>query len=171
MKAISSAGTPGSSPRAWGIREKIVNFCFHIRFIPTCVGNTRLVAASNGRTSVHPHVRGEYIFKNPGHSPIIGSSPRAWGIHARPISGSLAARFIPTCVGNTVSSFGGVRMETVHPHVRGEYHTPPCPVALEHGSSPRAWGIPIPVYAQGIERRFIPTCVGNTTYNCENWKG
>ena len=107
-------------------------------------------------------MRGEYIFKNPGHSPIIGSSPRAWGIHARPISGSLAARFIPTCVGNTNPLGAVAQRDPVHPHVRGEYIIPPFGSRIADGSSPRAWGILYPRHVIRDPIRFIPTCVGNT---------
>ena len=91
----------GSSPRAWGILTMTHPGSTGRRFIPTCVGNTKYWRSAAPNTAVHPHVRGEYgclsfwsIFTN-------GSSPRAWGIRAEVAGAAVAARFIPTCVGNT----------------------------------------------------------------------
>jgi len=53
----------------------------HIRFIPTCVGNTSTVVADRTRPPVHPHVCGEYLRQHRQYRPLC--------------------RFIPTCVGNT----------------------------------------------------------------------
>ena len=136
------------------------------RFIPTCVGNT----LSSFREDM----------------PELGSSPRAWGTRVRRPTESaihsvhphvrgehegntlhrqLVIRFIPTCVGNTalyvqsyVPSPGssprawGTRHQVllqpfdlpVHPHVRGE-HSIDSPI-------------------ESTRMRFIPTCVGNTSF-------
>ena len=153
----------GSSPRAWGIRRHETPSDTGRRFIPTCVGNTSRRASSAFRPSVHPHVRGEYPARV--NSPVWqrGSSPRAWGILSRPGRMRQAARFIPTCVGNTSMKANMVSSVAVHPHVRGEYCWPSPAWKRSPGSSPRAWGIP------GARRnwpgysRFIPTCVGNTS--------
>ena len=56
-----------------------------------------------------------------------------------------------------------MRRKPVHPHVRGEHIS--C-IALNTsacGSSPRAWGTRSPRRCCARTRRFIPTCVGNTT--------
>ena len=110
-------------------------------------------------------MRGEY---SPAHFGALGkpgSSPRAWGIHLSICSSDNALRFIPTCVGNTLVSLSVFPVIPVHPHVRGEYL--PCFLSKMEadGSSPRAWGIlrfhPAPV----LQGRFIPTCVGNTSFS------
>ena len=71
-----------------------------------------------------------------------GSSPRAWGIPAATDAGGGEIRFIPTCVGNTMSDAYAAELASVHPHVRGEY------ARRRH--------------SRNFPRRFIPTCVGNT---------
>ena len=50
----------GSSPRAWGIPGSIPQPVCPLRFIPTCVGNTRNSISKMHKPAVHPHVRGEY---------------------------------------------------------------------------------------------------------------
>ena len=132
----------GSSPHAWGIPGNLPLDFFLQRFIPTCVGNTFAALMRSSRSSVHPHMRGEYDQRVIRAVAAYGSSPHAWGIRAGGPQGP-----------------GGC---PVHPHMRGEYflwtRSPqPC-----DGSSPHAWGIP-PCRRPGCgQRRFIPTCVGNT---------
>ena len=91
----------GSSPRAWGIHPGRRRPCRLLRFIPTCVGNTMLLAKSSTTRSVHPHVRGEYFVADIIGDIYGGSSPRAWGIQMLIDAVLGVVRFIPTCVGNT----------------------------------------------------------------------
>ena len=73
-----------------------------------------------------------------------------------------ARRFIPTCVGNTISFDAAAVSSAVHPHVCGEHNPQYCRVTPDNGSSPRVWGTrPVPAWLQP-SKRFIPTCVGNT---------
>ena len=74
------------------------------------------------------------------------------------------ARFIPTCVGNTIARDGLFGRVTVHPHVRGEHRQLMMSAARYDGSSPCAWGTPAAGRAGVVADRFIPTCVGNTRY-------
>ena len=111
----------GSSPRAWGIQTDALSSVAVVRFIPTCVGNTRTRDAQIETAAVHPHVRGEYKGQVGLHQFSCGSSPRAWGILAQRDHDLDAARFIPTCVGNTLSGPWPAPHRSVHPHVRGEY--------------------------------------------------
>ena len=75
----------------------------------------------------------------------------------------MPARFIPTCVGLT-TMFEAMRCrDSVHPHVRGAYHSLGLPFMLRYGSSPRAWGLLLQVGQLVRICRFIPTCVGLTT--------
>ena len=174
----------GSSPRAWGRRGVLPRGWSsgsvhpHVRgadgsaehgtqasgrFIPTCVGQTRLERARAPRAPVHPHVRGADV--------------------RICVAGRVRNRFIPTCVGQTyvyplmlANSFGSSprawgrrnrrpswRWESaVHPHVRGaDSPLNPNPVCAI-GSSPRAWGRRISQNSVWIDNRFIPTCVGQT---------
>ena len=92
-----------------------------LRFIPTCVGNTTSMVPETPIRPVHPHVRGEYIVGQKFKQCFHGSSPRAWGILRRAVDGALQTRFIPTCVGNTWPGPCCDPLDSVHPHVRGEY--------------------------------------------------
>ena len=139
------------------VRELVVK-----RFIPTCVGNTARARPGWRSGSVHPHVRGEYFTRLQRQLKRLGSSPRAWGILHQIPTTTEAARFIPTCVGNTRCRACLSRSRSVHPHVRGEYRWRPSRCVWESGSSPRAWGIPLMPMAMPPLGRFIPTCVGNT---------
>ena len=131
----------GSSPRAWGILLAGVFYSPSGRFIPTCVGNTRGSHAASQVRSVHPHVRGEYLFPARPISAFAGSSPRAWGILSKYVWELKTARFIPTCVGNTSGVSTPIPTWSVHPHVRGEYEYRWRQNRTHNGSSPRAWGI------------------------------
>ena len=152
----------GSSPRAWGIQALCTPAGCRNRFIPTCVGNTRPSRRLTARSTVHPHVRGEYACWGPMVLHPYGSSPRAWGIHVAEVHVKTAVRFIPTCVGNTRARRRPPCPSPVHPHVRGEYDGDPNYPRISNGSSPRAWGIQGDRVPHGAQRRFIPTCVGNT---------
>ena len=154
---------PGSSPRAWGIRYLPQRGKDALRFIPTCVGNTRFrchcIYSGYGSSprawgipgaGEQPRVAARFIptcvgnTRGPGNpgSHTFGSSPRAWGIHIIFSTTIRARRFIPTCVGNTPAAQGWCRGRPVHPHVRGEYRTDRGRIGRPRGSSPRAWGIP-----------------------------
>ena len=161
---LSRAAIPciGSPPRAWGILEGSGIQRRSGRFTPTCVGNTppRIVA----RTSlpVHPHVRGEYSCSFNSNAFDNGSPPRAWGIPSRLGARGPAARFTPTCVGNTLFPSLTSTFDTVHPHVRGEYVVNAATGVVITGSPPRAWGIRSNSRSPTARPRFTPTCVGNT---------
>ena len=153
----------GSSPHAWGIRVHSLRSSLVMRFIPTCVGNTELTEKEKRTATVHPHMRGEYICATAVWCVNGGSSPHAWGIPLGKSKKSVYARFIPTCVGNTQNKNFKNTNNAVHPHVRGEYLFTSFATGEQRGSSPRAWGIRRWINGKQIPRRFIPTCVGNTT--------
>ena len=92
----------GSSPRVWGTGIPIFLYRKDRRFIPTCVGNSRFITAIKLLLAVHPHVCGE---QNDNLQLIVqsaGSSPRVWGTDEDPRQVAGIARFIPTCVGNSI---------------------------------------------------------------------
>ena len=92
-----------------------------------------------------------------------GSSPRLWGTHCLGGRGGKEYRFIPTPVGNTLTSNRRPVHITVHPHACGE-HATNCDVTLPgDGSSPRLWGTHKLIFVLIVCRRFIPTPVGNTS--------
>jgi len=134
----------------------------NIRFIPTHVGNT-IEYVENGQShAVHPHACGEHVMSSGAMMPAHGSSPRMWGTRCEWIFGGRTLRFIPTHVGNTCLDFFGRMILSVHPHACGEHALAAHLAGDVAGSSPRMWGTPH-VPAQGlVNRRFIPTHVGNT---------
>ena len=164
---ISAATVPdatidGSSPRAWGKwkagcgRSRCPSVHPHVRG-----ANWQQSRCSCRCRPVHPHVRGANEFRDTIGAAHVGSSPRAWANSCRrsdrretppvhphvrganvPVQriNAVAARFIPTCVGQMVffpfcgAGGGGSsprawgkcglsqssrRSGSVHPHVRG----------------------------------------------------
>jgi len=91
-----------------------------------------------------------------------GSSPRAWGTLSLYRHGSARLRFIPTCMGNSVNATLPSGTGSVHPHVHGELPPGLFTVPVDLGSSPRAWGTPVPGFSSASSLRFIPTCMGNS---------
>ncbi len=153
----------GSSPRVWGILFANTKTRSFSRFIPTGVGNTFYPARRLPRLSVHPHGCGEYEIVNTMLRELNGSSPRVWGIPLDLFETDLPRRFIPTGVGNTSIVMYFLRPQTVHPHGCGEYQRRRIAFTIQHGSSPRVWGILRNNTRNFLHWRFIPTGVGNTT--------
>ncbi|KPQ11918.1 MAG: hypothetical protein HLUCCO17_03745 [Saliniramus fredricksonii] len=156
------AGQRGSSPRAWGTLQHPTPAQRSRRFIPTCVGNTQPTLTVAAFGPVHPHVRGEHCERRGRGLTRGGSSPRAWGTLDESRLRRLGKRFIPTCVGNTITSWSSRTRSSVHPHVRGEHNKCGLFRCVVVGSSPRAWGTRWDRNPSRRFPRFIPTCVGNT---------
>ena len=131
----------GSPPRVWGIRESLLAETGIERFTPTCVGNTCHLSWQSESNAVHPHVCGEYFINGDVLGVPIGSPPRVWGILSLFAISSLLLRFTPTCVGNTRTPPSVAAIQTVHPHVCGEYQLAECSASATNGSPPRVWGI------------------------------
>ena len=74
--------------------------------------------------------------------PVVGSSPRTWGVRNEDKRFVDQQRFIPTHVGCTPHGWPGIRFPSVHPHARGVY---------QHHQ-----------FFRGRPIRFIPTHVGYT---------
>ncbi len=110
----------GSSPRVWGTRSFGGLHCLLVRFIPTCVGNSLHIITMGNKKAVHPHVCGELLCFPAVKGSIGGSSPRVWGTRAGSAATVNESRFIPTCVGNSVSGDHIHSPDPVHPHVCGE---------------------------------------------------
>ena len=129
------------------------------------MGNSSLCPREKVITPVHPHACGELESDNLCHNDIFGSSPRLWGtpvlrgIHLCP------HRFIPTPVGNSRWCGPEASDSTVHPHACGELHNPSFNIRIYRGSSPRLWGTQTNPKWYFRFGRFIPTPVGNSTYD------
>ena len=153
---------PELSPRAWGVRDRILCTRYHARVIPTCVRLTSrtLLIVSAGWS--YPHVRGAYWGTEPSEHSARESSPRAWGLHTRRASATVFARVIPTCVGLTVSALDAPHCIRSYPHVCGAYFVHEIGGAVTVELSPRVWGLPVRRVAEKACLRVIPTCVGLT---------
>ena len=151
----------GSSPRARGTRQHVIESGSPSRFIPACAGNATARRRPHRPSTVHPRVRGERIVTVETVDPIGGSSPRARGTHLVTCRHRLLPRFIPACAGNAsrpeIMRVGG----SVHPRVRGERLAPLAALGMLVGSSPRARGTHRAPSADRHGRRFIPACAGN----------
>ena len=153
----------GSSPRPWGTPQRLHGRGPRPRFIPTPVGNTWRFCPHACLAAVHPHARGEHLTAMLDAREKFGSSPRPWGTHWTAKKLRAHGRFIPTPVGNTCFSRGGIGTGMVHPHARGEHAQLGCVALWILGSSPRPWGTPNSSRPLSRYCRFIPTPVGNTT--------
>ena len=91
----------GSSPRVWGTQKLRHRPLWRHRFIPTCVGNSKIIGIVLFQFSVHPHVCGELSTMVGESGAFHGSSPRVWGTRIPGVVDIDRARFIPTCVGNS----------------------------------------------------------------------
>jgi len=111
----------GSSPPAWGTQS--LKFCqlFEPRFIPTRMGNTAPWRGQGSLLSVHPHLRGEHIWTSSYMACCCGSSPPPWGTHGGAGRRVPLRRFIPTRMGNTLTTSCIVGLRSVHPHPHGEH--------------------------------------------------
>ena len=152
----------GSSPRARGTLDRAWDGLFHLRFIPTGVGNTPVRVSNLLYLAVHPHGRGEHRCPHGILARSTGSSPRAWGTPSSAACGYIRPRFIPTGVGNTSARVWLAGYQTVHPHGRGEHDSQSHTSSPAIGSSPRAWGTLLRIPKSIVRRWFIPTGVGNT---------
>jgi len=130
----------GSSPRVWGTFWPINTLMFVLRFIPTCVGNIARPAQRIRIISVHPHVCGEHYENMTMTEETYGSSPRVWGTFTITCPVQSDGRFIPTCVGNILTTTRLTPCRPVHPHVCGEHFFMVFSVNILNGSSPRVWG-------------------------------
>ena len=100
----------GSSPHAWGIRHADAGSNDSGRFIPTCVGNTPCPAALPGGSSVHPHMRGEYIFW-----PALAWWRIFWPSHPTRVRGLKPAALLPAALLPAVAPHAGAWIETSMP--------------------------------------------------------
>ena len=174
---------PGSSPHVWGTRLEYKGNLLGERFIPTCVGNTSINSSSIVGGAVHPHMCGEHFCRTSHSHATYGSSPHVWGTPLSNKTLPCFSRFIPTCVGNTISGKITSIFIAVHPHMCGEHvgnrygmfqsnrFIPTCVgntpeiakfIGTTVGSSPHVWGTHHQSDGVVQHYRFIPTCVGNT---------
>ena len=92
-----------------------------IRFIPTHVGFTALVAPSNSVISVHPHTCGVYKLTFIASGFRAGSSPHMWGLR--------------------LGGWSSGVVRPVHPHTCGVYVLCGPGSTRHYGSSPHMWGL------------------------------
>jgi len=137
---FTSSVFAGSSPHAWGTRGHSTVSCYHRRFIPTRMGNTRPGRPGTAAGSVHPHTHGEHPLYWANTHLVVGSSPHAWGTRNCVTDFLFLGRFIPTRMGNTNTRAREYTPGPVHPHTHGEHRSRARYSSMAVGSSPHAWG-------------------------------
>ena len=125
----------GSPPHTRGIPSDFTILCSDPGFTPACAGNTRRRTSARSNFSVHPRVRGEYLYVLCVLSVLRGSPPRARGIQGRAVKLSSGNGFTPACAGNTTRTCGPTSSAWVHPRVRGEYSETTCHTSPMIGSA------------------------------------
>ena len=148
----------------WGTHYKEIDLLHRQRFIPTHVGNTSGSGPWSLRRAVHLHACGEHGRQMATSTSVLGSSPRMWGTLQHTAFEPAQVRFIPTHVGNTISTRSASSERSVHPHACGEHLVSNCSQVARCGSSPRMWGTRSAAGIEEVAYRFIPTHVGNTGY-------
>ena len=105
---FSGSGVPnlrlGTSPRARGKPQCILNLFIRHRNIPACAGKTRCGANEAVVEVEHPRVRGENLMKAGDEIYGTGTSPRARGKLAEAVTTMEGWRNIPACAGKTRSA-------------------------------------------------------------------
>ena len=167
VKSGMTTASPGSSPRVWGTHNRSGPRSNCDRFIPTGVGNTRCPVPRPRLWSVHPHGCGEHEHSISLYNTKTGSSPRVWGTHSIILTSCDLKRFIPTGVGNTTAQSELNPQPAVHPHGCGEHTHDAQSTETISGSSPRVWGTRVIQANRMLNKRFIPTGVGNTRQELE----
>ena len=152
----------GSSPLARGTQLARIPRIKHIRFIPTCAGNSIINKSPVSEKSVHPRLRGELHCRRFAHLAIAGSSPLARGTHLAEPRKLFDVRFIPACAGNSFLHRLERSPATVHPRSRGELARADSGKKYPVGSSPLARGTLQSASLPIVRRRFIPACAGNS---------
>ena len=151
----------GSSPHAWGTPYPRSRPDQAARLIPTCVGNAFPHCRRAVDNAAHPHMRGERDRRGLWESYQRGSSPHAWGTRLKTRPQTRRLRLIPTCVGNAREEKKPMCRCPAHPHMRGERFLHRARLNVRDGSSPHAWGTQGLTRREHVQRRLIPTCVGN----------
>ena len=158
-----SARARGTSPRAWGKQDRMLEARQVPRNIPTGVGKTHAVCAVVAACPEHPHGRGENSSRTASRGTIRGTSPRAWGKLDIAWSTFVDLWNIPTGVGKTSAVFLPSALFTEHPHGRGENCRRAHSQQPRDGTSPRAWGKRCRRQRSRPSQRNIPTGVGKTS--------
>ena len=131
----------GSSPRMRRTRASCLRQVGKLRFIPACAGNTRTSSSSSRFGTVHPRVCEEHQQKTASHPTAPGSYPRVRVTLWRSRHRCRADRIIPAHAGNGAADPGHSLLHRFIPCARGTLQV---------------------IHDEGIERRFIPACAGNT---------
>ena len=163
-KTFCASANIGSSPHLWGTYNALLSHHHLTRFIPTPVGNIAVCDYAGFSGPVHPHTCGEHKTTSGYDSFSPGSSPHLWGTLCDNWAAIQSGRFIPTPVGNILSSSARFSFSAVHPHTCGEHRRFRAIQGKLTGSSPHLWGTFENASPQDVTNRFIPTPVGNISY-------
>ena len=130
---------------------EIIKFFFH-RIIPSHEGQMQSFSASAPGILKHPLIRGADFLIFLSVSSFCDSSPLARGRLDRQANPSGAARFIPSCEGQTSLTRWSHAPYTIHPLLRGADYFFPFIFQGAYDSSPLARGR---LYSPGLDERDI----------------
>ena len=136
----------GSSPLARGLPQKYLGW----------TGGSRIIPARAGFTMGYEVMR----------LVMRGSSPLARGLHSRLVVKRRSVRIIPARAGFTRPLESRLVDVQDHPRSRGVYASTVASVAIIHGSSPLARGLPGYLVEESALRRIIPARAGFTHTRC-----
>ena len=156
----------GSSPLARGLQEAAAQHVDDDGIIPARAGFTPSVAGINRMAEDHPRSRGVYLAREYGVSMVLGSSPLARGLPARPPTSSDMPRIIPARAGFTRVRTSPWARARDHPRSRGVYLFAKYCCGLSPGSSPLARGLRGSVAPAVDNPGIIPARAGFTQERC-----
>ena len=130
------------------------------RIIPTRVGTRSKYRKIRVTVWDHPHACGDKPRPLGKVKNASGSSPRVWGQVQKADCSFCRCRIIPTRVGTSTISDGGITPFEDHPHACGDKFINSSLASPVEGSSPRVWGQEYIASLEVRATRIIPTRVG-----------
>ena len=162
FSAVTLSPSSGSSPHAWGPRERPERRGVPPGIISTRVGTTPARRAPGPTVRDHLHTRGDHPGSHSTQICSTGSSPHVRGPRPVPVDVHRLGRIIPACAGTTDCHQRTSVTVRDHPRMCGDHVASKEDSSLAKGSSPHVRG-PLP---GGVEVRFrlgiIPACAGTT---------
>ena len=154
--------SPGSSPLARGLLDRIPEPGHHRGIIPARAGFTRPRRCRSCGPPDHPRSRGVYAFCRSMWAVIFGSSPLARGLPVPRVAGVQEPRIIPARAGFTRRRSRRFSSRRDHPRSRGVYSASTVALPLSLGSSPLARGLRGAAQTKLADTRIIPARAGFT---------
>ena len=91
-----------SPPCVWGVHGLACVPVAISGITPMCMGSTIIFSSRIASIKNHPHVYGEYQFRQPLRQSAVESPPCVWGVHCGSTLVIGVSRITPMCMGSTV---------------------------------------------------------------------